>query len=202
MTVIHLIRHGDVHNPDEIYYGRIPNFRLSEKGRGQAKSAGQFIKSKPVTALFASPQQRTQETAKIIAEQIGEIDIITDERLNEVYTPHDGMTMEALIARNFDLYTGNQPPYELAQDIQNRAVDFLNDIREKYPKQHVIGISHGDILTFSLMYAKQVGIDMEAKGNLEALGITDEYPATASILSFSFEDDNQTIPTVTYTRPY
>ena len=35
-TVVHLLRHGEVHNPDGVLYGRIPGFRLSENGRDQA----------------------------------------------------------------------------------------------------------------------------------------------------------------------
>ena len=35
-TVVHVLRHGEVHNPDGILYGRIPGFRLSDNGRDQA----------------------------------------------------------------------------------------------------------------------------------------------------------------------
>ena len=63
-TTIHLVRHGEVHNPDDIYYGRIPGYRLSERGREQAAAAGKFLAKRRLAAIYASPQQRAQETAE------------------------------------------------------------------------------------------------------------------------------------------
>lgn len=202
MTIIHLTRHGDVHNPEQIYYGRIPNYRLSDLGRKQAQSAGHFLSDKPISAIFASPQQRTQETAGIINEQFVGLNITTEERLNEVYTPYDGITLDELIARNFDMYTDTQPPYEQPIDIQNRVLDFMHHICKTYPKQEVVAVSHGDILVFAYMYAKQAELNMDTKSDLMALGLPDDYPATASIMSFTFSDDDNVIPTVSYTCPY
>jgi len=66
-TRVHLIRHGEVHNPDGILYGRIPGFRLSETGRGQAVAAAEMLADRDVIAVIASPLQRAQETAAPIA---------------------------------------------------------------------------------------------------------------------------------------
>ena len=66
-TRVHLIRHGEVHNPDGILYGRIPGFRLSETGRGQAIAAAEMLADRDVVAVIASPLQRAQETAAPIA---------------------------------------------------------------------------------------------------------------------------------------
>lgn len=201
MTTIHLTRHGDVHNPEKVYYGRIPGYRLSDIGREQALSAGKFLSKKPITAIFASPQQRTQETASIIAEQLNGLSIITDDRLNEVHSPFDGITTAELEARNFDLYTGNQPPHEHPLDIQNRVMDFMRFVRKQYPKQEVVAVSHGDVLVFAFMFAKQAELNLIVKADLMALGLSEDYPVTASVLSFTFDDEGD-VPSVVYTRPY
>jgi len=51
-TSISLIRHGHVHNPDNIVYGRLPGFRLSELGREQAQAVAAYWRDKPLAAVF------------------------------------------------------------------------------------------------------------------------------------------------------
>ncbi len=51
MTRISLVRHGLVHNPDQLYYGRLPGFRLAEKGRAQAAAAGRALATESVAAI-------------------------------------------------------------------------------------------------------------------------------------------------------
>ena len=90
-TVVHLLRHGEVHNPDGILYGRIPGFRLSEDGRQMALDAAQALKGRDVTEVVASPLQRAQETAEPIASVFG-LAITTDERLIESENHFEGTT--------------------------------------------------------------------------------------------------------------
>ncbi|BBZ25627.1 MULTISPECIES: histidine phosphatase family protein [Mycolicibacter] len=66
-TRVHLIRHGEVHNPDGILYGRLPGFRLSDTGRAQAVAAAELLAGRDIVAVIASPLQRAQETAAPIA---------------------------------------------------------------------------------------------------------------------------------------
>ncbi len=66
-TRVHLIRHGEVYNPDGILYGRLPGFRLSEKGRAQAQAVADALAHRDIVAVIASPLQRAQETAAPIA---------------------------------------------------------------------------------------------------------------------------------------
>ena len=66
---IHLIRHGEVLNPDRVIYGRLPSFRLSERGHLMARLAAEDIVSqgRKVAKLYASPLSRTQQSAEPIA---------------------------------------------------------------------------------------------------------------------------------------
>ena len=82
ITVVHLLRHGEVHNPNHILYGRLPGYRLSANGAMMAAAAADYFEGRPVAALFASPLQRAQETAQPVAERLG-LPIITDDRLIE-----------------------------------------------------------------------------------------------------------------------
>ncbi|UVO13564.1 histidine phosphatase family protein [Mycobacterium sp. SVM_VP21] len=81
-TRVHLIRHGEVHNPDGILYGRLPGFRLSDTGRAQAVAAADLLAHRDIVAVIASPLQRAQETAAPIAAR-HDLAIDTDEDLIE-----------------------------------------------------------------------------------------------------------------------
>jgi broad specificity phosphatase PhoE len=81
-TTVHVLRHGEVHNPDKILYGRLPDFHLSELGRQMAKADAQALAERDVTHVVASPLERAQETAEPIAAQFG-LEIATDIRLIE-----------------------------------------------------------------------------------------------------------------------
>lgn len=66
-TRVHVVRHGEVHNPTGILYGRLPGFRLSDNGVAQAAAVADFLADRDVVAVIASPLQRAQETAAPIA---------------------------------------------------------------------------------------------------------------------------------------
>jgi broad specificity phosphatase PhoE len=82
ITVVHLLRHGEVHNPYHVLYGRLPGYHLSANGRMMAAAAADFFAGRPVAAVFASPLERAQETAQPVAERLG-LTITTDDRLIE-----------------------------------------------------------------------------------------------------------------------
>ena len=82
ITVVHLLRHGEVHNPEHVLYGRLPGYHLSASGRLMAAAAADYFDGRPVAALFASPLERAQETAQPVAERLN-LPIVTDDRLIE-----------------------------------------------------------------------------------------------------------------------
>lgn len=88
-TLVHLLRHGEVHNPAGILYGRLPGFRLSENGRQQAKLVAQTLDDADIAAVVASPMQRAQETAAPVAAAHG-LDVGVDERLIEADNRFEG----------------------------------------------------------------------------------------------------------------
>ncbi len=66
-TIVHLVRHGLVQNPDGILYGRLPDYHLSELGRQMAATTAEFLADRDVTHLRCSPLERAQESMEPIA---------------------------------------------------------------------------------------------------------------------------------------
>ena len=65
------MRHGEVHNPEGILYGRLPGYHLSERGKAQAEAVAKSLVANDIVAVIASPLQRAQETAAPIAKLNG-----------------------------------------------------------------------------------------------------------------------------------
>jgi broad specificity phosphatase PhoE len=89
VITVHLLRHGEVHNPQRILYGRMPGFALSELGVGQAKLAAEFLAARNIGYLVSSPLERAQQTAQPLAEALS-LDIAIDERLIEAANVLEG----------------------------------------------------------------------------------------------------------------
>ncbi|GAC56848.1 phosphoglycerate mutase family protein [Gordonia hirsuta DSM 44140 = NBRC 16056] len=89
-TIVHMMRHGEVYNPDGILYGRLPGFRLADNGRAQAQAVADVLADHHIAAVFASPLQRAQETAAPIAASHG-LEIITNDDLIEADNQFEGL---------------------------------------------------------------------------------------------------------------
>lgn len=81
---IHLIRHGEVHNPEDVLYERLPGFHLSDRGAAMARHTAEALVAAhvPLTRLYASPLERAQQSAQPIS-QLFELPIHTDARIIE-----------------------------------------------------------------------------------------------------------------------
>ena len=202
-TTLYLMRHGEVHNPAHILYGRMPGFFLSEAGQSQAHAAGAWLADKALTAIYASPMERARQTADIVASYLPELSPTTDERIIEVSTPYEGQPIADLAAMGWDLYTGNQPPHEVPGTVLTRVLDFFDFIVERRHGQSVAAVAHGDILVFAWLHAQGVEPDALMKDRLQVYALPVDYPATASIMTFELQDSpRQTLPRVNYHCPY
>lgn len=90
-TTVHLLRHGEVHNPTGVLYGRRPGFHLSDLGREMAQTVAEAIAHRDVTHLRVSPLERAQETAMPLAKSFG-LDIVTDDRVIESSNVFEGQS--------------------------------------------------------------------------------------------------------------
>jgi broad specificity phosphatase PhoE len=92
-TIVHMLRHGQVHNPSGILYGRLPGFYLSDQGRRQALTVAEFLADRDITHVVASPLQRAQETAAPIVDS-HQLTLATDDRLIESENLFEGQKVE------------------------------------------------------------------------------------------------------------
>ncbi|HET7900439.1 MAG TPA: histidine phosphatase family protein [Candidatus Nanopelagicales bacterium] len=88
-TVVHLLRHGEVFNPEKVLYGRIPGYRLSELGQQMAVRAAEALADRDVAVVTASPLERAQQTALPIAASHG-LGVGSDDRLIEAGNVFEG----------------------------------------------------------------------------------------------------------------
>ncbi|PRX45562.1 broad specificity phosphatase PhoE [Prauserella shujinwangii] len=88
-TIVHLLRHGEVDNPAGVLYGRLPGFRLSERGRQQALTVAEALAGHHLVHVVASPLDRARETAAPIA-AAHRLDVRTDDRLIEAGNLFEG----------------------------------------------------------------------------------------------------------------
>ena len=88
------MRHGEVHNPRRVLYGRLPGFGLSADGRRMARQAAQYVHGlgRPVGALVSSPLQRTRESSEPFTELLG-MEPVIDERVIEPTNVFEGKRM-------------------------------------------------------------------------------------------------------------
>lgn len=88
------MRHGEVHNPRRVLYGRLPGFGLSVNGQRMARQAAEFVRGldRPVSALIASPLQRARESAEPFTELFG-LEPVIDERVIEPTNVFEGRRM-------------------------------------------------------------------------------------------------------------
>jgi broad specificity phosphatase PhoE len=96
--LIHLVRHGEVHNPDGVLYGRIEGYGLSALGRRMAELAAASLDGRPITGLRSSPLQRTLESAAPWATRFG-LEIVEDARLIEPTNTFEGVNIRRELRR-------------------------------------------------------------------------------------------------------
>ncbi|NGO12406.1 histidine phosphatase family protein [Streptomyces sp. HC44] len=91
ITVVHVVRHGEVANPDGVLYGRLPGYHLSELGLRMAERVADHLATRDITYVVSSPLERARETGAPIADRHG-LGLATDPRLIEAENVFQGKT--------------------------------------------------------------------------------------------------------------
>lgn len=144
--LVHLVRHGEVHNPDHVLYGRLPHFGLSDLGQRMAAASVTLLAGHPVTGLYASPLLRTQQSAAPWAEGFG-LEIHTDERLIEPTNRFEGKRMTGRTLadpRHWPLLVNPRRPSwgEPFTSVAARMLAAMHDARESVDSGEVVMLSH------------------------------------------------------------
>lgn len=151
-SVVHLVRHGEVENPDGLVYAHLAGFGLSDGGRRQATWASTHLAAHPITAVYSSPLDRARQTALVIARQHGLEPLLLPEVTEwDLMTRWAGVPwadldihfpgeLSAYLERPLDLDFAPESVPELALRIE-RAVDTVAD---RHPEQEIVVVSHQD----------------------------------------------------------
>lgn len=157
-TTIYFLRHGEVENPNNILYGRLPNFGLSKIGKERINQVKDELKSKKIDCIYSSPLLRTRETAQII-NQVLRLPINISNLLIEVKLIHEGMPLETF-KRDIQPYIYNdsfvQKGQESVKSQEKRMMSFTRMVQKKHPGKNILAVSHGDPIV--ILKAKISGI--------------------------------------------
>jgi len=148
ITTVHLLRHGEVHNPDKVLYGRLPGFRLSEAGVEMARVAARWFEGRDVTGLYTSPLERARQTAEPLEALFGLTAVVDDraiESVNVFEGTHVGVGDGVLSRPATYKYLVNPfrpswgEPYEAVADRMHAAIA---DIRRAHAGHEAVLVSH------------------------------------------------------------
>jgi broad specificity phosphatase PhoE len=135
-----------VYNPGRVLYARLPRMRLSAEGRREASALADFLRPRPLAAIYSSPMLRARRTAGIIlAGHPGVQRVRIDSDLQEVQTGWQGHPLDALERIDFDFYAhpfGSDD--ESLQVIRDRMLRWLQRVLRRHAGSEVLGVGHGD----------------------------------------------------------
>lgn len=165
MTTFLLIRHGLTDAVGKLMTGHEPGVHLNAEGRDQAAALPGRLHNVALGAIYASPLERTRETAQPIADARG-LPVQIEPRFIEVdfgaWTNRQFADL-ALDAhwQLYNAYRGvTRPPHgEALVDVQRRTVAALLELHERHPDQVVAVVSHADTLRAILLYFLGMPID-------------------------------------------
>jgi broad specificity phosphatase PhoE len=147
LTVVHLVRHGEVENPDGVLYGRMPGFHLSAVGRQMADEASNLLAARPIAAVWASPLERACESAEPIA-RVHRMQVQPQQDLIEAWSNLEGtrVTMETIFRTPHAwprLRNPLRPSWgEPFAAVAARMTRVVAQARREYPGGEVVLVSH------------------------------------------------------------
>jgi len=172
-TLIIFVRHGRTPTTGTKLPGRAPNLHLSDEGKSQAemiakeikRSSNSFLGTK-VSAVYASPMERTQETAKPIAKTLN-LRVRTLQGLNECdFGDWTGRRLRDLSKLKSWSIIQKQPSSfrfpngESFTEMQNRMLKTVDKILERHPGETVVCVSHADPIKAILASAVGTPLDL------------------------------------------
>ncbi len=166
-TVVLLVRHGQTPTTGKLLPGRAPGLHLSETGEAQAAAVGERLaKLAKVDAVYASPLERTRETAGAIAKALG-LKVKLDKGLLEAdigdWTGQElkvvRKTPEWKIVHSYP--SGFRfPGGESFVEMQTRTVSALDRLRLAHPGQTIVAVSHADTIKAAVAHALGTHLDL------------------------------------------
>jgi broad specificity phosphatase PhoE len=169
MTIFHLLRHGEHMLLGRVLAGRMPGVGLSPQGRSQIEAVADRLAAERIAALYASPLQRTRETAEILGRRLQLPVTVCDGVVELDFGEWTGMTFDMVRtdprwkawrdARGIARIPGG----ESMREAQHRAVDALVELAAQHPEGAVVVVSHGDVIRTILLFALGMPLDLYAR---------------------------------------
>ena len=166
-TEIILIRHGETEwNSQQRMQGH-SNSDLSSVGQAQIQALGQWTKNVPFDLIYSSDSPRAKQTAESITQFSGH-ELQFDQRLREKNLGvFEGLTSEEARERHpevFRLFKTAGSKYvidegESTQQLQDRALEIVNEIRIKHPEERVLLVTHGGFIRVVMKHS--LGLSLE-----------------------------------------
>jgi len=165
-TVVCFVRHGTTATTGRVLPGRARGLHLSDQGRDEAAKAGEALSGMSVSAVYASPLERTRETASAISERVGKPVVVergliecdfgawTGESLAQLRKLPEWETVRC-VPSSFRF-----PGGESFTELQARLVDTIGRLVKAHPGEVVVAVSHADCIKVALAGALGVPLDL------------------------------------------
>jgi probable phosphoglycerate mutase len=172
-TVVHFVRHVPHEHQNRIQVGRMGGVQVADGSAARFEALGRRFAREPIAAVYASPIDRTQQTAHAIAEPAG-LTVLTREDLNEIdvgeWTGKDfGQLRDDPTYHHWNTARSlaRAPGGESMLEVQTRMLRWLEMVRSDHPDQAVVAVSHGDPIKSVLLYL--LGLPLDAYDRIEVL---------------------------------
>lgn len=148
-TTLYLLRHGQTTANAAGHYSGLADVALTEAGQEQARAAAAALRGRGIEAIVASPLQRAQDTAAIVARELG-LDVETEEDLRELdFGTWDGMTPQEVAQRDPELHADflvdtatAAPGGESLQALHRRVRAARRGIEKRHGGKTVLVVCH------------------------------------------------------------
>lgn len=177
MTVLLLVRHAVTDATGKRLYGRAPGYHLSDRGREQAQRLAARLRELPIAAVYSSPLERCEETARAVAEAKG-LDLRAVQDLAEVDVGRwTGRTFTvvrrtSLWRRVHEDSSVRFPDGESLLDVQRRTVAALERIAGEHRRDMVAAVSHGDPIRVALAHFAGLHLDLFRRLEVTAASVS------------------------------
>ena len=167
MTVFYLVRHGVTEHTGHKLSGLMAGLDLTAEGLKQAELVAGHLAETPLKAIYSSPLERCRQTAEVVARRHRGLTVRALPALGEVdYGSWTGRSLRT-VART-KLWTSVQrwpsrvrfPEGEAIREVQARAVNAIEEIAARHPKQHVCCATHSDVIRVLVTHYVGSHLDM------------------------------------------
>ncbi|HYD10215.1 MAG TPA: MSMEG_4193 family putative phosphomutase [Acidimicrobiales bacterium] len=166
-TLVLLVRHGQTPTTGSTLPGRAPGLHLAETGQQQAADvAARIAELKKVDAIYASPLERTKETAAPIAKALGLRTKVDKGLLEADFGAWTGAKLKDLMKlpewKTVQRYPSGFrfPGGESFAEMQARITGALQRIAAEHPGQVVVAVSHADPIKAAVASALGTHLDL------------------------------------------